>query len=163
MNLENIVLIVEGSRVISPNLEAATTMSIKLMLDVYGYLINFMVTVVKSKTQIGINKFKDFYSNYMESVNEYKQNIADVKEYTSYIDLINKKKELMNISNENMSKLYELFKTLCNTINTVDKKEDGEIYLEYANNFVNKHNELKNNSNNIKTIHIIKYCLHYQM
>ncbi|VUC58803.1 BIR protein [Plasmodium berghei ANKA] len=119
-------------------------------INIVVYFMMWLGYKLNQKPQSGINKFNDFYSNYMESVNEYKQNIADVKEYTSYIDLINKKKELMNISNENMSNLYDAFKMLCNMINNAKKNDNGNTCLEYANKFVNKHNELKNDSNNIQ-------------
>ncbi|ETB57403.1 hypothetical protein YYC_04303 [Plasmodium yoelii 17X] len=123
----------------------------------YGSLTNFssiahnnINIVLNQKLNAKFSNLNDFYSSHMQNVNEYKQPIDDVNDYSSYNDLINKKKELMNISNENMSKLYDLFKILCNMVNNADKKDDGETCLKYANNFVNKHNELKNNSNNIK-------------
>ncbi|CDU19190.1 PIR protein [Plasmodium yoelii] len=108
-----------------------------------GYKLNKMLN-----TQF--SNLNEFYSKHMKTVNEYKQSITGVTEYTSYIDLINKHNYVVNISNENVPKFYDAFKILCNMINNVDKKDGGKAYLEYANKFVDEYEKLFNDNNNVE-------------
>ncbi|VTZ80366.1 PIR protein [Plasmodium yoelii] len=70
----------------------------------------------------------------------YKINIENHEKYNSFIKLINKKKELMKISKDKVSKLYNLFKILCEMYTKVDEdnkncnnylKDDNKFFVEY--------------------------------
>ncbi|VTZ78721.1 PIR protein [Plasmodium yoelii] len=72
--------------------------------------------------------------------NFYNTNIKNHNNYSSFIELINKKKELMNISKDKVSKLYNLFKILCQMYTKIDEdnkkcnnylKGDNEFFVEY--------------------------------
>ncbi|VUC54664.1 BIR protein [Plasmodium berghei ANKA] len=119
-------------------------------IDVVVYFMMWLGYKLNQKTHDGINTFNDFYTRNINNNEKYTNTIDGVEGYNSYKDLIDKKKEFMDISNENMSNLYDVFKMLCNMINNAKKNDNDETYLKYANNFVNKHNELKNDSNNIQ-------------
>ncbi|EAA16927.1 putative yir4 protein [Plasmodium yoelii yoelii] len=75
--------------------------------------------------------------------NFYKVNVNKHEKYNSFIDLINNKKELMNISKDKVSKLYNLFKILCEMYTKFD--EDTSICTkcsEQANKFDKQYEEL---------------------
>ncbi|CDU16599.1 PIR protein [Plasmodium yoelii] len=94
---------------------------------------------------------KDFYSKHIQNTNEYNKTIDDVERYISYIDLINKNDYVINISNENMSKLYDLFKNLCKMYNEISKtSDDRKNYSKYAEEFVKKYKDLNGDSNNVE-------------
>ncbi|CDU17786.1 PIR protein [Plasmodium yoelii] len=75
--------------------------------------------------------------------NFYKVNVNKHEKYNSFIDLINNKKELMNISKDKVPKLYNLFKILCEMYTKFD--EDTSICTkcsEQANKFDKQYEEL---------------------
>ncbi|VTZ73996.1 PIR protein [Plasmodium yoelii] len=77
--------------------------------------------------------------------NFYKANIEKHKNYNSFIELINKKKELMNISSDQVYKLYKLFKILCEMYTKIgeDNKKCNN-YLNDANKFFDEYQKLLN-------------------
>ncbi|ETB58704.1 hypothetical protein YYC_03530 [Plasmodium yoelii 17X] len=121
-------------------------------INIVVYFMMWLGYKLNKIPQDGIIKFDDFYSKHMQNVEEYKKPIDDVSEYKSYIDLIIKKKELMDISNENMSKLYDLFKNLCKMYNDISKiSNNKKKYIEYANKFADEYKKLFNdNDNNVE-------------
>ncbi|ETB57416.1 hypothetical protein YYC_04316 [Plasmodium yoelii 17X] len=115
-----------------------------------GVVVYFMMWLghkLNQKLNEEFPNINEFYNKNMKHANEYKNNIHGVGDYSSYNDIIDKKKELMNISNENMSKLYDLFKILCNMINNAGKNDNGETYLKYAKEFVDGYQKLINANN----------------
>ncbi|CDU20348.1 PIR protein [Plasmodium yoelii] len=108
-----------------------------------GYKLNKMLNTE-------FPNLKDFYSKHIQNAEEYNKTINGVKGYISYIDLINKNEYVINISNENMSKLYDLFKNLCKMYIEVSKTNiDRTKYSKYAEEFVNKYKDLNEDSNNV--------------
>ncbi|CDU18693.1 PIR protein [Plasmodium yoelii] len=79
--------------------------------------------------------------------NFYKVNVDKHKKYNSFIDPINKKKELMNISKDKVSKLYKLFKILCEMYTKIDEdNKNCNKYLNDDNQFDKIYKELNNDS-----------------
>ncbi|CDS44797.1 YIR protein, partial [Plasmodium yoelii] len=77
--------------------------------------------------------------------NFYKTNIENHEKYNSFIDLINNKKKLMNISSDKVSKLYKLFKILCEMYTKIDDdNKKCNNYLKDANKFVDEYQKLLN-------------------
>ncbi|ETB58570.1 hypothetical protein YYC_03852, partial [Plasmodium yoelii 17X] len=75
----------------------------------------------------------------------YKINIENHEKYNSFIKLINKKKELMNISKDKVSKLYNLFKILCEMYTKIDEdSKNCNIYLKDDNQFTKMYKEISN-------------------
>ncbi|ETB57300.1 hypothetical protein YYC_04808 [Plasmodium yoelii 17X] len=119
-------------------------------ISVTVYIMVWLGNKLNKMLNTKFSNLNEFYSNHMQTVNEYKQLITGVTDYTSYIDLINKHNYVLEISNENMSKFYDAFKNLCNMINNADKKDNGKSYLEYANKFVDEYEKLFNDNNNVE-------------
>ncbi|CDU16878.1 PIR protein [Plasmodium yoelii] len=110
---------------------------------------------LNQKAENGITKLDDFYNKYMQSVEEYNTPIENDTQYKTYIDFINKNKELMNIDIKVMSKFYDALKNLCKMYSELlDAKYKGDEYLKYVNNFADNYNILFNdtNSNLLKQI-----------
>ncbi|ETB60843.1 hypothetical protein YYC_02126 [Plasmodium yoelii 17X] len=79
--------------------------------------------------------------------NFYKTNIKNHNNYSSFIELINKKKELMNISKDKVSKLYKLFKILCEMYTKFDEdNKNCNNYLNDNNKFFDEYQKLLNDS-----------------
>ncbi|CDS44350.1 PIR protein [Plasmodium yoelii] len=116
-------------------------------MNIVTYIMTWISYKLNQKKQDGITTFNDFYSNHMQNIEEYKNTINDVDDYSSYIDLMNKKQKLMDIDISDMSKFYNLFKILCNVINNAGKKDVSKTYLEYADEFVTEYQKLINNNN----------------
>ncbi|CDU16593.1 PIR protein [Plasmodium yoelii] len=110
-------------------------------VDIVVYFMMWLAYKLNQKSNAQFPNLNEFYSKYMQNADEYKKPINGVTGYTSYIDLINKHNYLVNISNENLSKFYDLFKKLCNMINNSDKRE---TYLEKANEFGVEYEKLFN-------------------
>ncbi|CDU17345.1 PIR protein [Plasmodium yoelii] len=119
--------------------------------DIVVYIMIWLGYKLNKKLNTEFPNLNEFYNKHMKNTDEYNNHIDGVDSYSSYNDLINKKEELVNISNENMSKLYDLFKILCNMINNAGKKDNGETYLKHANEFVGEYQKLFNdNDNNVE-------------
>ncbi|ETB60006.1 hypothetical protein YYC_02399 [Plasmodium yoelii 17X] len=116
-------------------------------IDIVIYIMTWLGYKLNKMLNKQFSNLNEFYSNHMENTEEYEQPIDDVDGYSSYKDLINKKKEYIDINIKDMSKLYDAFKILCKMINNANK---SETYLEKANEFVKKYKELNEGSNNIQ-------------
>ncbi|SCL86757.1 Plasmodium variant antigen protein Cir/Yir/Bir, putative [Plasmodium berghei] len=97
------------------------------------------------------NILTNFYKIYIKNQEKYKNTINGVEGCNNYDDLIYKKNELMNITNEKLSKFYAPFKSLCNMYNEFNEnKKDCTNCLNDAKEFVEKFNELNKDYNNGK-------------
>ncbi|CAD2095784.1 CIR protein PIR protein [Plasmodium vinckei] len=86
-----------------------------------------------------------FYTNHIEK-NEYYNKIK-VNGLTCK-DIIDKKKDLMNMNNNEISKFNEAFSILCKLYNEIkNNKLDCKNYSSYPQNFANKFEELNDDSN----------------
>ncbi|CDS44944.1 PIR protein [Plasmodium yoelii] len=117
------------------------------------FTIHIMIWLSYMLNIKNVNEFKninDFYDKYINNDDEYKKFITSVEnDYSSFKDFINKKKELLNINFEYMSKFYDAFKLLCSMHTGFGgKTTDCTSYLEKANQFVEKYTNLNENSNN---------------
>ncbi|CDR19190.1 YIR protein, partial [Plasmodium yoelii] len=121
-------------------------------MNIVTYIMTWVSYKLNQKKQDGITKFNEFYSRHIKNVDEYNNSIEDSTEYRSYIDLMNKKQELMDIDIKLMSKLYDLFKNLCKMYNDFSKKSNNrKNYIEYANKFADEYKKLFNdNDNNVE-------------
>ncbi|SCL87957.1 Plasmodium variant antigen protein Cir/Yir/Bir, putative, partial [Plasmodium berghei] len=89
------------------------------------------------------NILTNFYKIYIKNQEKYKNTINGVEGCNNYDDLIYKKNELMNITNEKLSKFYAPFKSLCNMYNEFNEnKKDCTNCLNDANEFSKKYKEL---------------------
>ncbi|CAD2109144.1 PIR protein CIR protein [Plasmodium vinckei] len=93
-----------------------------------------------------------FYANHIEKKAYYNNN--KIKDNgPTYKEIIDKKKDLMNISIKEILKFYEALKTLCNIYNDCNKSElDCNKCLGDANKFADQFKELIKDSKNIENI-----------
>ncbi|EAA19334.1 putative yir3 protein [Plasmodium yoelii yoelii] len=118
-------------------------------INVVAYILAWLSYKLHQKPDNGITNLMDFYTNHMKNLNEYQTSIEDFAENTTYIELINKNKDFLNIDFEYMSKFYDAFILLCNMYDGLDDVNPKcEKYLEYNNEFLNKYEELKKDSSN---------------
>ncbi|CDS44265.1 PIR protein [Plasmodium yoelii] len=117
-------------------------------INVVDYIIlwlSYMLNLKKSEQNM--SNIQYFYSTTINN-DRYKKSIPGVTEYKSYKDLIDEKKELMDISNEKMSKIYVLFKILCNMYTDFDKNNpDCNKHSVKAKEFVEEYKKLKEDYN----------------
>ncbi|ETB56701.1 hypothetical protein YYC_05364 [Plasmodium yoelii 17X] len=90
----------------------------------------------------------EFYNKHMKDYHGYKKKIDYVDDYSSYNDLINKKTYLLTMSIKDISKFYEVFKSLCKLYTECDNSDsDYNSYLENTQEFVKKYEQLKKDLN----------------
>ncbi|CDS44977.1 YIR protein [Plasmodium yoelii] len=121
-----------------------------------GYIIIWLSYKLNQKTYAGINDLNDFYTNCIKNNRHYincKQDDQDCSTslksntgYTNYKNIIDARKGLLNINIQNMSKFYDAFKLLCNMYTKLYANTNNKEYLNYAKQFVDKYNELNDDS-----------------
>ncbi|CDU17353.1 PIR protein [Plasmodium yoelii] len=120
-------------------------------MNVVAYIWAWLSYKLNQKPQNEINTLNDFYNMYIENSEKYKTSIEHVAEYNTYIELINKNKDLLNINFKDMSNFYKAFVLLCEMYNGLDSNNsDCSKYLVKANEFAKKYDDLNENYNNTK-------------
>ncbi|VTZ71958.1 PIR protein [Plasmodium yoelii] len=125
------------------------------------YIIIWLSYKLNQKTYDGITNLNDFYTNCINNNTHYtdcKQNGQDCSGslnsntgYNNYKEIINGRKNLLSTNIKNMSKIYDAFKPLCNMyIEIVGSNTISDKSIQNANKFVEKYNELNNDSDNAK-------------
>ncbi|CDS44521.1 YIR protein, partial [Plasmodium yoelii] len=115
--------------------------------DIFYYTIIWLSYMLNLKDQVGTKtNLQYFYDIDISNQNRYTNPIAGFTEYTSYKDLLDKKK-IVNMDIKAISKLYVPFKSLCNMyygFKEGDQKCNN--YLNDDNEFFKKYKELKDDS-----------------
>ncbi|ETB56499.1 hypothetical protein YYC_05538 [Plasmodium yoelii 17X] len=121
------------------------------------YIMIWLNYMLNLKDVNNINKINDFYTKYTEDNMNYTKCKSDDTDcniilkdklgYDNFTEIINKRKDLLNIKFEDASKVYDSFKLLCNMFYEVNANTpDSEKYLRIANQFVEKYKELNGDS-----------------
>ncbi|CXJ30287.1 BIR protein [Plasmodium berghei] len=121
----------------------------KSNINIVDYIIIWLSYMLNLKeNNDGTSNLTYFYTTNINN-DKYTNTIDGVEGYTSYKDLIDKKKDLMDISNENMSKFYDAFKSLCEMYTEFDDTNKNCTKCSgKAKEFVEKYKNLNENSNN---------------
>ncbi|EAA19500.1 putative yir4 protein [Plasmodium yoelii yoelii] len=119
-------------------------------IDVVYYIIIWLSHMLSLKQDNGINKLNDFYIDHIETNTHYKNKIYGVSAYNYYKDIIDRKKDLLNMNNNIISNFYKAFKSLCEMYSVFDGRTSNckKISSKDANKFVEKYKELNGDSNN---------------
>ncbi|VUC58779.1 BIR protein [Plasmodium berghei ANKA] len=117
-------------------------------INIVEYIIMWLSYMLNLKEQAGnMNNIQYFYTTYINN-DKYKNTITDVTEYKNYKDLIDKKKDLINMNIKDISKFYDAFNTLCMIYIEFDEKSPNcNKYSGKAKEFVEKYKKLKEDSN----------------
>ncbi|CAD2102308.1 CIR protein PIR protein [Plasmodium vinckei petteri] len=111
------------------------------------YAILFLSYKLKQHSQHKSTNLNTFYANHIEKNTFYNKKIKDSDSMT-YKDIIDKKKDLMNMNIKEISKFNEAFSILCKLYNGINKNNlDCTKYPNCLQNFANKFEELNNDSN----------------
>ncbi|EAA19021.1 hypothetical protein YYC_05594 [Plasmodium yoelii 17X] len=102
---------------------------------------------LNQKSENGINTLKDFYSKHIENNEKYTKSEIYNKKFKGYKEIIDEIKEYLDIDISHMSKFYELLKLLCSMDTAYTKNKDSE-FMQDANKFVEKYQELLDGDNN---------------
>ncbi|CDS44854.1 YIR protein, partial [Plasmodium yoelii] len=125
----------------------------KSNINTVQYIIIWLSYKLNQKKYDGIKDLNEFYTKYIDNNMHYtdcKQGgvncsnlLSNNTGYSNYKEIINGRKGLLSTNIENMSKIYDAFKPLCNMYTELDgSKTISEKSLENANKFVEKYNEL---------------------
>ncbi|CAD2096577.1 PIR protein CIR protein [Plasmodium vinckei petteri] len=110
------------------------------------YAILFLSYKLYQTPEYSGRKLNDIYTKNIEK-NEYYNNKIKVNGLTCK-EIINRKKDLMNMNTKEISKFNEAFSILCKLYNEIkNNKVDCTKYPSYPENFANKFEELNNDSN----------------
>ncbi|CDS44826.1 YIR protein [Plasmodium yoelii] len=125
----------------------------KKNISIVEYIIIWLSYKLNQNTYDGINSLNDFYTECIENNIHYtncKQGGQDCSGslfhntgYKNYKEIINGRKGLLSTNINNMSKIYDAFKPLCNVYTELKANNTiSEESLENAKKFVEKYNEL---------------------
>ncbi|KEG00205.1 hypothetical protein YYE_04947 [Plasmodium vinckei vinckei] len=118
-------------------------------INIAGYILGWLSYMLSLKENVGINNLQDFYDKYIKNKEMYNKKLTDVIGYDSYMDLIDKYKELMTINISSMPDFYGPLKSLCDMYTEcIRSKSDCTNCLEKAKDFDSKYREL--NGSDIK-------------
>ncbi|CAD2086714.1 CIR protein PIR protein [Plasmodium vinckei brucechwatti] len=121
------------------------------------YAILWLCYKLNKKSPYHKTNLNDFYTKHIEKNNYYNNKIKD-DDSLSYKEIIDKKKDLMNMSIKEILKLYEALKNLCNMYNKCNENNmDCNKCSEDANKFAGQFKEL------IKDSKIIEVSSYSQM
>ncbi|WBY54864.1 PIR protein [Plasmodium yoelii yoelii] len=113
-------------------------------IDIVVYIMMWLGYKLNQKLNSQFPNINKFYNTHMKDFYDYKKDINGVDGYSTYNDLINKHNYVLDIPNENMSKFYDAFKSLCKLYTECDDSEsDYNSYLEKTQEFVEKYEQLK--------------------
>ncbi|ETB60005.1 hypothetical protein YYC_02398 [Plasmodium yoelii 17X] len=114
-------------------------------INIVEYVIiwlSYMLTQMKDEKMTSLN---EFYTKHIENGNRYKKAITGVSDCTNYKDVIDKKKDLLNMDMKIISKFYDAFQTLCSMYNQYDgDKTNWEKELVDAQKFIGMYKKLNN-------------------
>ncbi|VTZ80362.1 PIR protein [Plasmodium yoelii] len=120
------------------------------------YIMIWLNYMLNLKNDGEINNLNDFYTKHIENNTHYTNctngdnGCNKLKGKTGYInfkDAIFKNMDFSNIDIKDISKFYDAFKLLCKIYDELNVKNlECTNYLKYANNIVDKFNELNENS-----------------
>ncbi|KEG00207.1 hypothetical protein YYE_04949, partial [Plasmodium vinckei vinckei] len=113
------------------------------------YAILWLSYKLNKKILNKMTDLKQFYTQYIEKNNYYNNKISVNDNSMTYKAIIDKKKDLIYMDNNEISKFNDLFEILYFIYYTFTKANIGcEGNLKLANNFVQNFEELNKNSNN---------------
>ncbi|SCL89540.1 CIR protein, partial [Plasmodium chabaudi adami] len=95
------------------------------------YAILWLSYKLKQNPQNRINRLNDFYTKHIEANGQYNTKITTVSDNKTYRNIIDKKKDLMDMDINDIFKFYVPFKSLCNMYNELDK--ENQDYQDCAN------------------------------
>ncbi|ETB61184.1 hypothetical protein YYC_01828 [Plasmodium yoelii 17X] len=127
-------------------------------INIVEYIMIWLSYMLSIKKNHKINNLKEFYEEHIKNNTHYincdnngkdcNNSLKEITGYTNYKEIINKKKELLNINFEHVPKLYDAFKSLCIMYTEISASErNDKTYLKNANEFVKKYENLNNDSN----------------
>ncbi|SCL83533.1 Plasmodium variant antigen protein Cir/Yir/Bir, putative, partial [Plasmodium chabaudi chabaudi] len=101
------------------------------------YAILWLSYKLNKYPQKGINTLNDFYTKHIEKNAQYNTKITTVSDNKTYRNIIDKKKDLMDMDINDIFKFYAPFKSLCDLYTELDKEnQDCENYFRKANELV---------------------------
>ncbi|ETB61218.1 hypothetical protein YYC_01157 [Plasmodium yoelii 17X] len=121
-------------------------------INIVEYIIIWLSYMLSLKQQVGTNTNLQYFYNTTINNDKYQKSITGVEQYyKNYKDLIDKKKDLINMDMSNISKLYDAFYALCMMhFEFNEKSPDCGKYLVKAKEFVEKYKKLNNVSDTNK-------------
>ncbi|ETB56686.1 hypothetical protein YYC_05505 [Plasmodium yoelii 17X] len=109
------------------------------------YAILWLSHKLNQKSHHKIDNLNDFFDQYINNNAKYNEDITDGSDYKNYKELINKKKNLMNLDINMISSFYDTFKSLCNMYNELDpNKNQCKKCFENGEEFFENYEKLKN-------------------
>nr|6ZYV_A Chain A, CIR protein [Plasmodium chabaudi chabaudi]6ZYV_B Chain B, CIR protein [Plasmodium chabaudi chabaudi]6ZYV_C Chain C, CIR protein [Plasmodium chabaudi chabaudi] len=112
-----------------------------------GYAILWLSYILNQMPNEGIHTLKNFYTNHIETNTNYASHVSSASD-SNYKGIVDKKIDLMNMNKAIIPKFYDIFKSLCNMYNELDKNEANYANcLKDAQNFVDEYQKFLNDNN----------------
>ncbi|CDU16877.1 uncharacterized protein PY17X_0602500 [Plasmodium yoelii] len=117
------------------------------------YIISWLSYQLNQNSERYFTKISDFYNEYISNNQNYMNLINDDNKCKKLKEIIDKKKDLLDINIKDMSNFYEAFKLLCSVHGTVAMSKYDNTLLGDATIFYNKYAELNDYYNVENTPH----------
>ncbi|SCL86412.1 CIR protein, partial [Plasmodium chabaudi chabaudi] len=112
------------------------------------YAILWLNYKLNQNSEDGINTLNDFYTKYIEKNTHYNQKISKANDNKTYKNIIDKKKNLMNMDINDIFRFYDAFESLCSMYNELgDENPNCGKCSQKADEFVNKYDKLNEDPN----------------
>ncbi|CDU20372.1 uncharacterized protein PY17X_1401700 [Plasmodium yoelii] len=123
----------------------------KSSINIVDYIIIWLSYMLSLNKNMDYKNIHDFYEANIKTNDKYNEGISGVNAYNSYNDLIDKKRDLLNINFEDMSKFYDASNALCEIYSELDiDNSKCDNCLEKAKKFAKKYDDLNESYNNTK-------------
>ncbi|EAA19991.1 hypothetical protein YYC_02386 [Plasmodium yoelii 17X] len=111
------------------------------------YAILWLSYILNQKTQNGTITLNDFYTEHIEKHSNYNKKTTDGNDTKINKEVIDKKKDLMNMKINIISNFYDAFKSLCNMHSEIGEENyQCNKCLKNAGDFFEKYEQLQNYS-----------------
>ncbi|ETB57318.1 hypothetical protein YYC_04826 [Plasmodium yoelii 17X] len=117
------------------------------------YIISWLSYQLNQNSERYFTKISDFYNEYISNNKNYMNLMNDGNTCKKLKEIIDKRKDLLDINIKDMSNFYEAFKLLCSVHGTVAMSKYDNTLLGDATIFYNKYAELNDYYNVENTPH----------
>ncbi|SCL84675.1 BIR protein [Plasmodium berghei] len=126
--------------------------NVNVIKPFFLYIISWLSYKLNQKSEYNFTTINDFYTKHVNDNQKYTSLITNDNTCTKLKEIIDKRKDFLEINIEDMAKFYDAFKFLCSMYDNVERNEYDKI-VDNAIHFVNKYTDINDYYNVEGTTH----------